>query len=174
MNLSKKFSGRPDKSIPIFIDTAMNQTKKSKMSILALAAALTMASFAFVPGQVYATSLIDADVANVDCDQEQKTTQDTDQVQVADQDNNQSSDQALLSEQKAEQDTDQSDQDKNILSSVTDLLSGNQNSEESAEQENEQDSDQDAENNNAQVSGQSNSANQECSALGELGLGGLL
>ena len=60
------------------------------------------------------------------------------------------------------------------LSSVTDVLSGNDDSEESAEQENEQDTDQDAENNNAQVSDQDNSANQECSAVGGFGLGGLL
>lgn len=134
------------------------------LAILALGTVLTMASVAVAPGIAYG-QLIDADVANVDCDQDQESKQNTEQGQVVDQDNKQSSEEILLSEQKNDQNTEQDSEQNSLLGSIEALLSGNQDSEDSAENENEQETDQSAENENEQESEQSNEASQDCSAV---------
>jgi hypothetical protein len=161
INQSKKFSGRPDKSVLIF-RYAMYKIGYN-LALLALGTVLVMTAVALVPRAN--AQRVDLDIANVDCNQEQKQKQDSEQTQVNEQSNNQSSDETLLGEQKSDQNTEQDDEQNSLLGSIDSLLSGNQNSEGSTDQENEQDTDQDAENNNEQSNEQSGEAYQDCNAV---------
>lgn len=72
------------------------------MAILALGTVLVLAAVAVAPGVAYG-QLINVEIANVDCEQEQKNKQDSEQVQKNEQSNEQKSEEILLSEQESEQ-----------------------------------------------------------------------
>jgi hypothetical protein len=117
MNPSRKFFGGLDKFILFSKNNAMNQgtSIQSNLTILALGAVLVMTAIAVVPS-AHATSV---NVGNVDCDQKQKSEQNSDQTQ--------------LSEQK----TDQNNELKSLIGELTGDQSSENNNEQSSDQSNE-------------------------------------